>query len=148
MAKSSFTRRNLPHWTPARATYFITWRLHRAQSCLSDVERDLVVNIFKHDDGSRYHLHAWVVMDDHVHLLVTPISDNSLSSLLHSWKSFSANRLQRLHNRRGRVWQDESYDRFVRELDEAQRYARYIVQNPVKRWPHATTPYLWVGSVL
>jgi hypothetical protein len=55
-------------------------------------------------DGVRYRLHAYVVMNDHGHVLVEPLNDWSLQKIMHSWTSFTANRLQRLYGRPGAVW--------------------------------------------
>ena len=53
-------------------------------------------------DGLRYRLPAWVIMPNHVHVLVKVEPGNSLSSILHSWKSFTANASRLPHNRRKR----------------------------------------------
>ena len=65
--------------------------------------------------------------DDHVHVLVAPIPANELRSILHSWKSFTARQMQRDHNRIGRVWQDEYFDRIVRDDAELVQRADYIL---------------------
>jgi putative DNA methylase len=78
-----------------------------------------------------YQLHAWVVMPNHVHLLITPQVD--VSALLRRLKGASARECNRLLGQTGRpFWQDESYDRLVRNTDEFQRIENYIVQNPVR----------------
>ena len=59
-------------------------------------------------------MHAYVVMNDHVHVLVQPSSDHRLEEILHSWKSFTANQLRQASGRRGTVWQDEYFDRVIR----------------------------------
>ncbi|MDQ0392472.1 transposase [Labrys monachus] len=66
-------------------------------------------------DGIRYHLHAWCVMPNHVHALVTPLAEHSLSSLAHAWKSFSAHRINQALNRDGQVWFKEYFDRRIRD---------------------------------
>lgn len=135
-------RRNLPHWRLTGATYFLTWRLHQAQTDLTPGERDRVVSALRHFDGERYTLLAYVVMNDHVHVLVRPHGGHRLEQTTHSWKSFTANRMQKESGRVGAVWQDESFDRIVRDEDEFWEKARYILDNPVKRWP-GTGDYLW-----
>ena len=65
-------RRNLPHWRLKGALYFVTWRVHRSQSILQPGEGDIVVSALWYFEGSRYELHAYVVMDDHVHVIVWP----------------------------------------------------------------------------
>ncbi|MGO9395900.1 MAG: transposase, partial [Desulfobaccales bacterium] len=111
-------RRRLPHWRLTESIYFITWRLHPSQNELNPEERNIIIEAFKHFDDDRYDLFAYVVMLDHVHALVRPGEKYTLSQLVHSWKSFSANRLQRQFNRRKCVWQDEYFDRIVRDDDE------------------------------
>jgi carbamoyl-phosphate synthase large subunit len=71
-------------------------------------------------------------MPNHVHVLVRPHSSHSLSAILHSWKSFSAKSINKLLQRSGSVWQDETYDRIVRDSEELERYRNYIRENPAK----------------
>jgi REP element-mobilizing transposase RayT len=96
-------RRKLPHWRQDQATYFVTWRLARGQQELDSDERDLVVTAIKSFDGERHELAAYVVMDDHVHALLTPLAAHQLEKILHSWKSFTSRQMQREHRRLGRV---------------------------------------------
>jgi putative transposase len=138
-----FYRRHLPHWRQDLATYFVTWRLARGQPELDSSERDLVATAMRNFQGKRYELAAYVVMDDHVHALLTPSAKYELWSILHSWKSFTAHQLQREHNRSGRVWQDEYFDRIVRDDKEFAQKLDYIIRNPWKRWPEMGK-YEWV----
>jgi putative DNA methylase len=126
------------------AVYFVTWRLAKGQPPLHPEERTVVADAIKHFHGRRYELLAHVVMDDHVHVLVLPLADYSLQQILHSWKSFTAKGLQRLRDRGAPVWQDESFDRIVRDEDDLMEKADYILGNPLKRWPEAEE-YPWVG---
>ena len=78
-----------------------------------------------------YVLHAWVVMPNHVHLLITPRVDVPI--LLRRLKGGSARQSNQLLGRTGQpFWQDESYDRLVRGADEFRRIENYILQNPVR----------------
>ncbi|RMH25768.1 MAG: hypothetical protein D6693_08315, partial [Planctomycetota bacterium] len=138
------SRRRLPHWRMDGATYFVTWRLRSSQRELSESERSLVVDALRHFDGERYDLIGYVVMNDHVHLVVRPYEGCELSGLLHTWKSYTANRMQRETGRVGAVWQDESFDRIVRDEDEYFEKLGYILTNPQRRWP-GIQEYAWVG---
>ena len=100
----------------------------------------------KRFDGQRYELPAYVVMDDHVHALLAPLVPYELQSILHSWKSFTARQMQREHKRFGRVWQDEYFDRIVRDDKEFIQKLEYIVGNPWKRWP-GVDQYPWVWPI-
>lgn len=83
-------------------------------------------------DGDRYKMHAWTVMPNHVHALLTPISDNGISEIAHSWKSFTANRANKLLGRTGPFWQIEYFDRFIRDAHHFAAALEYIENNPVK----------------
>jgi putative DNA methylase len=140
-------RRNLPHFRRAGATYFITWRLIRTQPELTPVERTVVTAALHHFDGLHYNLIAFVVMTDHVHVLTTPLNGRSLESLAHSWKSYTAHKIQRMSMRDGRIWQQESFDRIPRSEEELQRLVSYVRNNPRKRWPwESDYPWLWVSG--
>jgi carbamoylphosphate synthase large subunit/REP element-mobilizing transposase RayT len=91
---------------------------------------EILVNALRHFDRDRYLLDAFVVMPNHVHVLFQPAKGQALADILHSWKSFSAKAINRQLGRSGRVWQDESYDRIVRDWNELVRYRDYIARNP------------------
>jgi putative transposase len=79
----------------------------------------------------RYDMHAFVVMPNHVHLLLTP--QVVLPRLTRTLKSFTAKRANQALGLTGRpFWQEESYDRLVRNQKEFDRIAYYIEQNPVR----------------
>lgn len=91
-----------------------------------------------------YVLHAWVIMPNHVHLLITPHSDVPI--LMRSLKGSCARQANQLLRRTGMpFWQDESYDRLVRDEQEFRRIKEYIVQNPV-RAGLAATPEMYIWS--
>jgi REP element-mobilizing transposase RayT len=77
-----------------------------------------------------YALHAYVVMPNHVHLLITP--KTSPSRLLQSLKGSTAREANKLLCRSGPFWQHESYDHYVRDAQQFGRIKNYIEQNPVK----------------
>ena len=92
--------------------------------------RVIVEKSLLHFDGDRYYLHAFVVMPNHVHVLFTPDIGWSVSTILQSWKSFTAKRINALRGRTGTVWQKESWDRFIRNPRHFSRTVDYIVNNP------------------
>jgi REP element-mobilizing transposase RayT len=139
---TTFYRRRLPHLRVDGAVYFVTWRIRPGQPDLSDGERDEVVAAIRAFDGNRYVLHAYVVMNDHVHVILEPLADFRLEAILHAWKSFTANRLQRRYRRRDAVWQAESFDRVVRDEAEYEQKRDYIFANPFRRWPDIAS-YRW-----
>jgi putative DNA methylase len=82
-------------------------------------------------DEQRYRLHAWVIMPNHVHVLLTPGAQHSLSQILHSWKSFTANKANVLLKRQGVFWQEEYFDRLIRDQKHFETTIYYIENNPV-----------------
>jgi putative transposase len=138
-----YYRRRLPHWRSSESIYFVTWRLAKTQPELIPLERDLVACALREFDGQRYRLIAFVVMNDHVHALLGVMDDFRLEDVMQSWKSYTANRMQRQFERRGRVWQDEYFDRIVRDEKELEQKFDYIRGNPWARWPQAQA-YRWV----
>ena len=114
----------------------------------------MVSRALQHFHGQRYVLHAWVVMPNHVHAVVTPNEGHTLSEILQNWKSFTAHRAQkvaqasRLPIPNGEpFWQRESYDHLVREQTDFVRVCEYTIQNPVSAglcvrpedWPYLGT---------
>ena len=84
-----------------------------------------------------YDLHCYAVMGNHVHLLITPRVQ--VPKLMQSLKRFTAREGNRILGLTGRpFWQDESYDRLVRNETEYRRIARYIEMNPVNAGIAAT----------
>jgi REP element-mobilizing transposase RayT len=81
-------------------------------------------------DLNLYELRAWVVMPNHVHVLLNP--NAKLSRITKSIKNFSARQANSILGLTGRpFWQDESYDHWVRGPDEMELIVRYIEDNPV-----------------
>ena len=93
---------------------------------------DLVVRALKIFDGQRYELRAWVVMPNHVHAVVWPMPGQTLSRILHSWKSFTSKAANRWLHRTGGFWQQESFDHWIRDEAERARLVAYVERNPVK----------------
>jgi REP element-mobilizing transposase RayT len=78
----------------------------------------------------RYTLHGYVVMPNHVHLLITPIHD--MSVLMKELKGITARRANLILERTGKpFWASRSFDRFSRDEDNFAKMKNYIVMNPV-----------------
>jgi type I restriction enzyme R subunit/putative DNA methylase len=78
-----------------------------------------------------YELHAYAVVANHVHLLITPLVP--LSKLQQALKGFTAREANKILGRTGMsFWQRESYDHWVRDAQEFLRIKAYIERNPVR----------------
>ncbi|MFN6475880.1 REP-associated tyrosine transposase [Nostoc sp. DedQUE07] len=134
--KLKIFQRRLPHWELDGAVYFITFNTWEKLE-LSLEAREIVFNSCLFFDKNRYRIFVLVVMTNHVHLLIQPLlkSENefwSLSSIMKSIKGYSAKQIPKVMKHIGTVWQDERYERIVRNDEEFQQYWEYIRQNPVK----------------
>lgn len=128
-------RRNLPHWQLGGSIYFITFRCVRGT--LPEVARRQTIVHILHDHGKKHDLHIGVVMPDHVHLILQPLQSSpetwhDLSSIMKGIKGVSARRINLLLGTSGQVWQDESYDRSIRDEAEYREKWNYIWENPVR----------------
>jgi REP element-mobilizing transposase RayT len=80
----------------------------------------------------QYVLDEWVVMPNHVHLILWPMPNHTLSGILQSRKRHIARQANLLLGRMGETfWQHESYDHWIRNDEEKFRIRRYIRNNPV-----------------
>jgi REP element-mobilizing transposase RayT len=92
----------------------------------------LVVEAIHYRDriSREFDLHSFVVMANHVHLLITLRAD--VSKMMQSLKRFTARECNKMLGLTGQpFWQNESYDRVVRDQTEFRRIARSIEMNPV-----------------
>jgi putative DNA methylase len=105
----------------------------------------LVENALLYFDGERYRLTSWVIMPNHVHFLATPRLSHTLSAIMHSIKSYTAKEANKLLQRRGSFWQEEYFDRYVRDPEHYEQVINYIEANPVKA-RLCRTPQEWQFS--
>jgi putative transposase len=168
-----YYRRHLPHWQPANAALFITWRLFGSQPAnppllsntpppqpsvatgprwlTDDRIAQCVLDTLRYGEAqlNLYTLQAWVLIVNHVHILIQPAEGITLPSITKSIKNYSARRANEILGRMGYpFWQEESYDHWIRDRHEFEKVVRYIEENPVTaglvsrpqdwRWSSAT----------
>jgi putative transposase len=101
-----------------------------------------------------YELFAWVLMSNHVHVLLQP--HKPLRQVTRAVKNSSARSANLILGRTGRFWQDESYDHWIRDGKEFERIVQYIAWNPVRAglvkhpemWPWSSAAKAWqVGDL-
>jgi REP element-mobilizing transposase RayT len=84
------------------------------------------------------HLHAVVIMPEHVHLLLTPMRNAegwpfTLKDILKLIKGPAARSVNMLTGTHGALWQDESFDHVLRSNESFDEKLEYICRNPVRR---------------
>jgi len=116
------------------------WLDQCAGACLLADPRcaQIVVDALMAFERQRYDLDRWVVMPNHVHVLVTPHEEYPLKTILQTWKSFTAHAINSHLRRPGQLWQRESFDHIVRSAAHLERFRRYIQANPGKTGRYAS----------
>lgn len=93
---------------------------------------EIVENTFLYFDNERYQLLAWVVMPNHVHVLLEMKPDWPLDKIVQSWKTWSAKRANEVLQRSGTFWCRDFHDRYIRDDTHFSNARKYIERNPVK----------------
>ncbi|MBQ7212782.1 MAG: transposase [Muribaculaceae bacterium] len=96
-----------------------------------DVAQIIQENLM-HFNGERYWVHNWCIMPNHVHILIEVKEGWSLSTIMHSWRSYTAKAANKVLGRTGEFWQDEYFDRYIRDEEHYRNVMNYIDNNPVK----------------
>lgn len=103
-----------------------------------------ISTIFRYRDAGKFILHAFAIMPDHVHVLITPAVDQSTAKsiqLIKGGYSFAV-REQSL----GEIWHSGYHEHRIRDLSDYEAQEQYIANNPVRKkmtdHPHVHTCYL------
>ena len=91
--------------------------------------RKIVTETLKHMDGNQYRLIAYVIMPNHVHMLLQVIGKDNIDSVMQRIKSFTAHRINEELHTSGPVWMKEYFDRLVRSEEHFDKYLSYIISN-------------------
>jgi len=145
----SFYRRNLPHYQSDNRAHFVTF-VTKDRHLLPEWARQIVLDSCIHGHDTKYNLRLALVMPDHAHLILTPLTDVprarmfSLHEILQAIKSYSARRINEQLGRGGQVWQRESFDHVLRCSESLDAKAAYVLANPVRaRLVNLPEEYLW-----
>jgi putative transposase len=116
-------------------TYFVTSRTWEGRALFRNPKAAelFVTTMLHYRDDRAYQLHAFVLMPEHFHLLLTPSADLSLERAVQLVKGGSAHTLRRDLNLAFPVWQRGFSDHRIRGSADCAAHLRYIEENPVKR---------------
>ncbi len=104
--------------------------------------RAILQQTIAHHDGRTCDVHAYVIMPNHVHLLLELYPGENVTSVVGSIKRFSALKINQQVGRTGRLWQSEVFDRLIRSYRHYVNTVRYIYNNP--RFLHSSEFALYV----
>jgi putative transposase len=145
-------RRRLPHFQPDYKIFFITFCTYQRWT-LPPEAREIVVDTCMAGNGRLFDLYGVVVMPDHVHLALVPLcrpqGPTPVAEIMQAIKGASAHRINRLLNRRGKVWQEESFDRALRKEEQFEAKLYYMLENPVRAGLVSNPrdyPWIWRGT--
>ena len=107
---------------------------------------DMVQESLWHYDGVKCRLLAWVLMPNHVHVLVE-MWDVPMGKLVQDWKGYTAKEANKILGRTGAFWAEDYFDRYIRHGTQLQRVRHYIESNPVNaRLVKASEDWLWSSA--
>lgn len=103
-----------------------------------------LVEALHYFEGTRCEMLAYVIMPNHAHVLCCPGGEHVLEDLTRSWKRHSAVGIHRQLGRTGPLWQEESFDRIIRDGPHYRQAVRYIAKNPLKAGLQAPDAVVWL----
>lgn len=95
----------------------------------SDLSAIVAASLLYHD-GKKYFVSDFVVMPNHVHVLVQFQNEGQMKRQCKAWKHYAAGKINRVLGTVGRFWQVESFDHLVRSAEQFEYLRTYIEQNP------------------
>jgi putative transposase len=118
---------------PARI-FFATTKTSMGRRLLqSERNATLFINVLRSYVAARkFELHDFVVMPDHVHLLITVPGDMTIEKAMQLIKGGFSYRLKKEFGLEGEVWQRGFSEVRADDEQSLQRHREYIAQNPVK----------------
>lgn len=116
------------------AIYFVTTKTHGNRKFFADERNAQIllncINNFR--KGKRFLLLAFVIMPDHLHIMLKPNGSENISKIMHSIKRGSSRLINQMWNRNGSVWQSSFYERIIRNEKEFWEKVNYVYNNPLR----------------
>ena len=138
----------LTHRTAPGVSYFVTTKTsqNRALFRVTEIAEIVVETILDYRRKGEYLLHEFVLMPDHLHVMLTPSPTLSLEKVMQFIKGGSSFRLHRQRARKTDLWHAGFHDWTIRDADDWNSKALYIRLNPVKAglvgrpedWPYSS----------
>jgi putative transposase len=116
-------------------TYFVTSRTWQSRALFQVAAQCeiYIESLLKYRDQGTYQLHAFVLMPDHFHILLTPGESIALERAVQFIKGGSAHEMAERLQMRFPVWQRGFSDHRIRDRVDYDKHLYYLLQNPVKR---------------
>jgi len=127
-------------------TYAITVLTYQRHHIFQRTENAelMIATLFRYRDQGRFALHAFVVMPDHIHVLVTPAINVSTTNCLQLIKGGFSFAIRKQFT--GDVWHPGYHEHRIRDIQDFENQSLYIANNPTRKnhpdYPHVHTAYL------
>lgn len=124
----------LRRFTEGQYCYFVTAGTQDRRPLFRDslLCQILIKNLEFYRNRMKFALHGYVIMPDHIHLLVTPRQPATVSDVMRNLKSYASKEIQEALAMRGPIWQRRFYDRVIRSEERFRRALDYIHLNPAR----------------
>ncbi|HET9405745.1 MAG TPA: transposase [Candidatus Sulfotelmatobacter sp.] len=116
-------------------TYFVTFSTsqRRRLFVVENYARLFLQTLYRYRREARYELHAFVVMPEHIHLLLTPANNVTVEHAVQLIKGAYSHALGEILGRKREIWQRGFTDHRIRDEQDFVHHRDYIHQNPVER---------------
>ena len=135
----------LRHRTAPGCTYFVTtktWQ-NRAVLQVSESAEIVIECMLRYRDAGAYLLHEFVIMPNHLLLILTPSMENSLEKAMMLIKGGSSHSIHQQRESKMQMWAPGFHESTIRDWTDYSAKAKYIRENPVaahltdqpSKWP-------------
>ncbi|GEP42131.1 transposase [Brevifollis gellanilyticus] len=108
--------------------------------------RQIVADALMFFENERSSMHGFVIMPNHVHLAARALAEWQIEDVLKSWKGFTAREMNKKLGQKGQLWQEDSWNRIIRDETHWLKVMRYIASNPAKANLHDGTFTAWFAE--
>ena len=125
----------LTHRTAPSCTYFVTTNTWQKRT-LFDVRENaeiVLAMMLEYRESGAYSVHEFVIMPDHLHVMITPSLEYTLEKSMQLIKGGSSRAIHLKRGHKMQIWQSGFYEWTVRNAEDYSSKQRYIWQNPVSR---------------
>jgi REP-associated tyrosine transposase len=123
-----------PRYLKQGAEYHVTARINRGEFALQTrVIKELFLYTVKRAKGKYlFKLKSFVIMDNHIHMLIRPGTGENLSNIMQWILGVFAKHYNKHFNLKGHVWYDRFKSKIIENFHQLLATFRYISNNPVK----------------
>jgi putative transposase len=122
------THRTAPGWT-----YFVTTKAWQnvARFQVTEIAETILDKVLEYRSKGNFLLHEFVLMPNHLHIILTPAEAVTLEKAIQLIKGGSSFEIHRVRGTRSQIWQAGFHESRIRDWMEYQKKSDYVRYNPV-----------------